>query len=167
MEVEDDDLRLRTRLRDERVDLLERIDVRVEEERADHVDHRDAVDDREPASGCVPRQIRRPDHPLALLEVGADPVAAPHVVPERDHVGTRAEQLVGELRRDPRAVRDVLAVQNAEVRAELFAQSAQPLLDRTTPGRAEHVGNKQNSQFSERVAAGRTSSATWLPASCV
>ena len=154
VEVDDDRLRLLTRLGNERVDLLERIDRRVEEERADHVDHGDAVDHGEPASGRVARHVRRPDHPLALLEVRADPVAPPNVVPERDHVGSRGEQLVGELRRDPRPVGDVLAVQDAEVRAELCAQPVQPLLDRTTPGRAEHVGDEKNLQFSESVAAG-------------
>src|SRR5205814_7962676 len=90
----------------------------------------------------------------ALLEVGAHPVAPPHVIPEGDHVGSGGKQLVGELRRDPRAVGDVLAVQDAEVRAELRAQTAQPLLDRTTTGRAEDVGDEQDFHLASLAAAG-------------
>jgi hypothetical protein len=45
------------------------------------------------------------------------------VVPQRDHVGARREQLVGELRGDAGAVGDVLAVDDADVRVELVAES--------------------------------------------
>jgi hypothetical protein len=45
------------------------------------------------------------------------------VVAERDDVGAGVEQLVGELPGDSRAVRDVLAVDDAEVGAELVAQT--------------------------------------------
>jgi hypothetical protein len=44
------------------------------------------------------------------------------VVAERDHVRTRREQLVRELRRDPDAVGDVLAVDDADVDAKLLAE---------------------------------------------
>jgi hypothetical protein len=44
------------------------------------------------------------------------------VVAERDHVGARGEQLVGELAGDAGAVGDVLAVDDAEVSADLCAQ---------------------------------------------
>ena len=55
-------------------------------------------------------------------EVVADAVAAVRVVAERDDVGAGGEQLVGELRRDAGAVGDVLAVDDADVGAELLAQ---------------------------------------------
>jgi hypothetical protein len=44
------------------------------------------------------------------------------VVAERDHVGARAEQPIGELCSDTRAVGDVLAVDDADIGAELVAQ---------------------------------------------
>jgi hypothetical protein len=44
------------------------------------------------------------------------------VIAERDDVGAGPQQAVGELRRDPRAVGDVLAVDDAEVGVELLAQ---------------------------------------------
>jgi hypothetical protein len=45
------------------------------------------------------------------------------VVSERHDVGARCEQLLGELRRDPGAVGDVLAVDDARIDAELLAQA--------------------------------------------
>ena len=89
------------------------------------------------------------------------------MIAERHDVGAGRKQLVRELRRDSGAVGDVLAVDDAEVDAELFAQRAEPLLDSATAGRAEHVGDEEDLQLSESVATGRTSSDTWLPASCV
>jgi hypothetical protein len=44
------------------------------------------------------------------------------VVAERDRVGARGEQPVGELRCDPDAVGDVLAVDDADVGAELLSE---------------------------------------------
>jgi hypothetical protein len=44
------------------------------------------------------------------------------VVAERDRVGTRREQPVGQARRDPGPVGDVLAVDDAEVDAVLLLQ---------------------------------------------
>jgi hypothetical protein len=45
------------------------------------------------------------------------------VVAERDDIGARSEQLLGELRRDAGTVCDVLAVDDARVDAELLAQA--------------------------------------------
>jgi hypothetical protein len=89
------------------------------------------------------------------------------VVAERDHVSTRREQTIGELRGDAGAVRDVLAVDDAEVRLELVAEPGQPLFDRAAAGDAEDIREEEESQFRTRVAAGRSSIETWLPASFV
>jgi hypothetical protein len=89
------------------------------------------------------------------------------VVPERDDVGAGREQLVGELSGDTGAVRDVLAVDDADVRAELVAQPRQPLVDRPPPRDAEDVGEEEKSQLRTSVAAGRSSTVTWFPASFV
>ena len=89
------------------------------------------------------------------------------MVAERDHVRAGGEEPGGELGRDPDAVRRVLAVDDAERRAELLAQPAQPFLDRTAPGRTDDVPDEKNLQRTESTAAGRTDSDTLLPASCV
>jgi hypothetical protein len=89
------------------------------------------------------------------------------VVAERDHVGACGKQLVRELRGDACAVGDVLAVDDAEVGAELFAQAGQTFFDRAPAGDAEDVGEEEESQFRTSVAAGRSSIETWLPASFV
>src|SRR5207237_4249083 len=109
----------------------------------------------------------RPDHALRRLEVGGDPRPPPDVVSERDHVRAGREQPLGELRRDPDAVGDVLAVQDAEADPELLAKLGQPRLDRPPPGRADDVGDEEDPQGTESEAAGWTSSETWLPASRV
>ena len=89
------------------------------------------------------------------------------MIAERDHVGARGEQLVRELRRDPGAVRDVLAVDDAEVGGELVAQAGQPLLHGAAPRGTEDVCEEEESQLRTSVAAGRSSTVTWLPASFV
>ena len=88
------------------------------------------------------------------------------MVPEREHVGARREQPLSEARREADPVRRVLAVDHAEVHVELLAQAAEPLLERASARRPEDVGDEEEVQ-EESVAAGWTSSATWLPASFV
>ena len=88
------------------------------------------------------------------------------MVAERDHVGARREQLVGELAGDARAVGGVLAVDDAEVGADVVAQRVQALLDGAPAGDAEDVGQEEDSQLTSDVA-GRISTVTWLPASFV
>src|SRR5207248_6464973 len=97
------------------------------------------------------------DDALALREVVADPVAAERVIAERDDIGARAEQTVGELARDAGAVGDVLAVDDAHVGRELLAQCGQAFLDGAPPRDPEHVGEKEKSQLRTRTAAVRSS----------
>jgi hypothetical protein len=172
VEVDDDDRRLRARLFDERVHDLPGRHRCVEEERSEQVDGGDLdavprLDDGDAAAGRQRAGVGGTDDAVALLEVRPDPVAAKGVVPERDQVGTRGEQPVGELRRDAGAVRDVLAVDDARVDVELFAQSRQARLDRVAARDAEDVGEKENSQLRTSDTAGRSSTETWLPASFV
>jgi hypothetical protein len=89
------------------------------------------------------------------------------VVAEGDDVGARAQQPVGELRRDPGAVGDVLAVDDAQIDVELLAQPGQSLVDRTATRRAEDVCEENDPQFRTSDAAGRSSIETWLPSSFV
>jgi hypothetical protein len=89
------------------------------------------------------------------------------VVAERDHVSARRQHPLRELRRDADAVGEVLAVQDAEVGAELVAEAGEALLDRPSSGAPDHVPDEQDSQGMLTVAAGWTSSDTLLPASCV
>ena len=89
------------------------------------------------------------------------------MVAERDHVGAGSQQSVGELRRDSCAVGDVLSVHDADVRCVLLAQARETLLNRVAPRDAEDVREKENFQFRTSVAAGRSSTETWLPESFV
>jgi hypothetical protein len=89
------------------------------------------------------------------------------VVSERDHVGTGSKQLVRQLRGDACAVGDVLAVDDAEVGAELVAQAGKAFFDGAPAGDTEDIREEEKSQFRTSVAAGRSSIETWLPASFV
>jgi len=88
------------------------------------------------------------------------------VVSERDRVGARGEELLREARRQSDAVGGVLAVDNTGVDVELFTERPEALLDGPPSGRTEDVGDEEEPQ-GDSVAAGRTSTATWLPASFV
>ena len=121
-----------------------------------------------PRPGRRGGEVRRPDDALGAGQVRVDLLPPPGVVAERDHVRAGGEEALGQLRRDPDAVGDVLAVQDAERDAELVAQARQARLDRAAAGRADHVSDEEDLQReTTSVAAGRTSSDTLLPASWV
>ena len=89
------------------------------------------------------------------------------MIAERDRVGAHFEQLLRELRGDPDAVGDVLAVDDAEVDVELLAEGGEALLERAPAGEADDVGDEQEDQGRESAAAGKTCTVTWFPASRV
>jgi hypothetical protein len=76
------------------------------------------------------------------------------VVSEGDHVGAGGEDLLRDLRRDPQAVRGVLAVDRAEVDAELLAQAGQQPFDCAGAGRPVDVGDEEELYGIASVAAG-------------
>ena len=111
----------------ELVDHLEGADGRSEEERADQVDHGDLRSvggrgERQPLAGSTLREVRRSDQAVALFQVRNDLATAPGVIAERDHVDAGREHPVRELGRDPDAVCKVLAVEDAEIHAQLVAE---------------------------------------------
>jgi hypothetical protein len=172
MEVEYDDRRSLAGVVDECVDDLPRRVRRVEVERAEKIQdsNLDAVtrlDDGDSMSRCPGARVRRADDGFTPREVIADSVAAIRVVAKRDDVGARGKQPICELRGDACAVGDVLAVDDADVRAEIVAQAREASFDRAPAGDAEDVRKEEESQFRTSVAAGRSSIETWLPASFV
>jgi hypothetical protein len=68
------------------------------------------------------------------------------VVAERDRVRSRTDEPVGEARRDPDAVRGVLAVDDAHVDLELVSQPGKPCLERPATGCADDVRDEQDAQ---------------------
>ena len=69
------------------------------------------------------------------------------MVAERDDVGAGGEELVGELRRDPDAVGDVLAVDDREVGVVPLAQRREVLLHGAAAGGAEDVCEEEDVQL--------------------
>ncbi len=135
VDVDEHHRRLLPRLLHELVDHLEHRRRRVQEERAENVDHGEAGavrggDDHEPASRSRTRRVRRTDDAIGCLEVRADLGPPKRVVAERDRIDAHAEELVGEARRDPDAVRGVLAVDHARVDLVLAPNRLQALLER-------------------------------------
>jgi hypothetical protein len=112
--------------------------------KTEQIEDCDAVDDDQLLAGRAPRQVRGAHDAIALLQVRDDLAAAPDVIAERDRVGARLEHLVRELRRDPDAVGEVLAVEDAEAGAQLLLQRRQAFFHRTPAGHADDVGNKKD-----------------------
>jgi hypothetical protein len=68
------------------------------------------------------------------------------VITQRDDVGSGAEQLVGELGRDARAVRGVLAVDDRDIDLVPLAQRRELLLDGATTRDAEDIRKEEDLQ---------------------
>ena len=66
------------------------------------------------------------------------------MVAERHDVGARREELVGELRRDPDPVGDVLAVHDREVGVVPLAQLLEVLLHGAAAGGADDVCEEED-----------------------
>jgi len=172
VEVDEHDRRQGAGLLDERVHDLPRRLRRVEEEVAEQAQHRHAhavarLDDGEAAPRREDALVGGADHALARGEVVADAAAPVGVVAERDDVGARGEELVGELPGDARAVGGVLAVDDADVHVELLAQPRKVVLDGAPAGHPEDVGEEEDLQLRASCTAGRSSTETWSPASFV
>ena len=100
-----------------------------------------------PDSGRFAGRITRSD----AAEVGADLLTPPGVVAERDRVGAGGEEAVGQLRRDPDAVRDVLAVDDADRGIELRPQRRQPVLERLAAGPPDDVADEEDVEVTEAI----------------
>jgi len=83
--------------------------------------HAVALDDSRAPPRLATQEVGRPHDRRVAVEVGIDLAAVVGVVAERDHVGAGGEEPFGELGRDAGAVRDVLAVDDAHVRAKFLA----------------------------------------------
>jgi hypothetical protein len=128
----------------------------VQEEGAEDVDHGQARtvrsrNDPEASPGRERRRVRRSQDAVGRVEVRRDLGAAERVVPERDRVDSGREQAVGESRRDPDPVGDVLRVRDADVDLEVRAQRRQTLLERLPAGGPDDVGDEQNAQGAQTL----------------
>jgi hypothetical protein len=152
VDVDEDHRCSSARFRYELFDEDERVNRDLEEELALEVDDRDrrpvpGVDHGEPAAGRRgPAEIRGAKDAVARLEERDEIALPPDVIPRRDHVRAGGEELLGELGREPDAVRRVLAVHDAEVDAELLLETTQARLDGAPAGRAEDVTDEENPQ---------------------
>jgi hypothetical protein len=91
----------------------------------------------------------------------------PDVVACGENVRAGCKELLRELRGQPEPVGGVLAVDDAEVGAELMLQLCESGLDRAPPGRREDVREEKNPQGVARALAGCTWMCTCWPLSCV
>jgi hypothetical protein len=110
--------------------------------------------DVSPFPGALEKRFAGPDDAVGAVEVRDDLAAPPDVVAERDRVDAAPRAAVGELRRDAHAVRDVLAVRDAEVDVELVASEAKALLDRLAARRADDVGDEEKPQLAAERRGG-------------
>ena len=86
----------------------------------------------------------------SLVEIGIRRLVAQGVISARDAIRTAAYELVGELRRDTRHKRCVLAVHNAEINTVLAPHAPQLGRKMLNARRARHVANTKN--FQNKIA---------------
>ena len=136
---------------------------RRHEEGALQVDHADLAtvrsrsDQKSTTRHARRREVCRSKHALELVVETLASLLAKRVVAGRDHIGTGVQQPAGESGGQPDAVCRVLAVDDAELDAQLLANRWEVLLERPTSGGAEDIGEKEESQGSATLAAGTTS----------
>jgi len=103
-----------------------------------------ALDDGVAAPRLGAQVVRRPHDARLVVEVGVDLLAVVGVVAERDRVDPRAEQLVGDLRRDPEAAGDVLGVDDDERRLVALAQPGQQREQRPPAQPAHEIADEED-----------------------
>jgi hypothetical protein len=106
--------------------------------------HAAAFDDAAAVARLALEEVRRPQDPLVRVQVGIDLALAVGVVAERDDVDAQREQLVGDLRRDARTARDVLAVDDDEVERMRLTQARQQRPQQMPSGRADEIADEED-----------------------
>jgi hypothetical protein len=81
--------------------------------------------------------IYRPQQTRFRIDIGDNFLLVPDVVARRHDRGTRAQQIDGNLRRDPSAARRVLTIYHYEIRSERFLEARQ-MGDDSGPSRLAH-----------------------------
>ena len=163
VKVDENDGRARLRFVDELVSDEERARGRRHEQCALQIDHRDVETSRRCADGCSAagnprgRQVRRPQDLLELVVEALAPLLAEGMISRCDHIGARVEQTFRDPRGDADPVGGVLTIDNTEVDLVIGPDRFQMLLDRPASGRAEDIGEEEDSQGSATLAAGTTS----------
>ena len=145
------------------VDLDERRAARVQVEVAGEVHDAEAdavaLDDRLAVAGLGGEVVGRAQDPRLVVEVAVDLLALVGVVAERDDVDAGGEQLVGDLRRDPDAAGDVLAVDDDERRRVALAQRGEQAEERPSPEPADEVSDEEDGRGGVGVGHGAYSGA--------
>ena len=120
--------------------------IQVAAEVDDAQAHAVALDHAGAVPGLAAQEVGRPQDPRLAVQVGVDLAAVVGVVAERDRVDARREQLVGDLRRDPQAAGDVLAVDDHERRRVALAQDRQAVEQRVPADAADEVAHEQDAR---------------------
>ena len=100
--------------------------------------------DVEPAPGRRAREVRRPDDALRGGRYGPISCRRQAWLPSVIASAPAREQLLGEPGRDPDAVGDVLAVDDADVDVEPLAQAGQQRLDRVATRAPDDVADEED-----------------------
>jgi len=155
--VDEDVVDLALEAAEDRVDLDERraagAEVEVPREVDDPEAHTVALHDGEAVARLRAEVVGRPQDPLLVVEVRVDLLAVIGVVTERDDVDARGEELVGDLRRDPEAAGDVLAVDHDEGRVVALAQRGEEPQQRPAAEPAHEVADEEDGRGRVRHGA--------------
>jgi len=148
MHVDEHVVGLAAQLLQDLVDLEERDTTRAQEDIAAEVHHCEAhavaLDDRPSAPRLRRQVVRRADDRMVGVQVRVDLTAMERMVAERDDIGARGEQLVGDLGRDAQAARGVLRIDDQEGRFVVGAQLRQEAQECAATDPTHHVAHEED-----------------------
>jgi len=105
------------------------------------------LDHADPAAGLAAQVIGRAHYAALILEIWVDLAAVVCVVAECDRIDARAEELVGNLRRDAQPAGGVLAVDDDERRAVALAQHGQAVEQGAAAEASDEVPHEQDAHL--------------------
>ena len=97
-------------------------------------------------AGLAAQEVDRPQDARLCVEIRVHLAPVVGVVPERDHVDARRDQLVRELGRDPQATGHVLAVGDHERGLVALAQHRQAVQQGAPPDAPDDVADEQHAR---------------------
>jgi len=131
-----------------RLDLGKRRAAGPQVQVAAQVDHSQAypvvLDNAHASSRLAAQEVGRTHDRSLRLQIRVDLPAMIGVVSQRDRIHARRKHLVGDLRRDAKTARRVLAVDHHERRRVALAQDRQAVQQRAPADAPDHVAHEQD-----------------------
>ena len=100
--------------------------------------------------GLAAQKVGWAHDPRLSVQIGVDLPTVIGVVPKRDRVDARREQLIGDLRGDPQPAGDVLSVDDDELGRVALAQQREAVEQRAPADAPHEVADEQDADLARR-----------------